>query len=65
VAQGNPNLSKFVELIGAAGLTNSVSSTTEALTIFAPTNAAFDALGADTLAALERDPAALAKVCLS
>jgi hypothetical protein len=63
-AQGNPDLSTLVKLIEAAGLADVVGSATDAYTIFAPTNAAIEALGNETLAALGEDKEALTKVCL-
>jgi uncharacterized surface protein with fasciclin (FAS1) repeats len=59
VAAASGDLSTFVELAGAAGLDATLRDTAQTFTVFAPSNAAFAALGADALAALRADPAAL------
>jgi uncharacterized surface protein with fasciclin (FAS1) repeats len=43
-------------------MTSALTTTKDAYTIFAPTNAAIDSLGADKLAALENDLPLLTKV---
>ncbi len=48
IAASNPNFSILVEAVKAAGLVETLSGSTE-LTVFAPTNAAFEALPKGTL----------------
>jgi len=55
VAAGNPDFATLVELVTAAGLGETLSGTGP-FTVFAPTNEAFAAVPADTLAALAADP---------
>ena len=55
IAAGNPDFSTLVELVTAAGLGETLSGTGP-FTVFAPTNEAFAAVPADTLAALAADP---------
>ena len=50
--RANPNLSTFVGLVEKAGLQSQFTGT-EQLTVLAPTNAAFDAVGASQMRALE------------
>lgn len=59
VAAASADLSTFVALARTAGLDSVLADTARTLTVFAPSNAAFDALGPDALAALRADPAAL------
>ena len=59
VAAANPSLSTFASLVDDAGLADALRDTAQVLTVFAPSNAAFDALGPDALAALRTDPNAL------
>ena len=59
VASAATDLTTFVALARTAGLDSVLADTARSLTVFAPSNAAFDALGADDLAALRADPAAL------
>ncbi len=59
VAAANPSLTTFIDLVDAAGLADALRDTSQVLTVFAPSNAAFNALGAVALAALRDDPAAL------
>ncbi len=59
VASASADLSTFVALARTAGLDSVLADTARTLTVFAPSNAAFDALGEDALAALRADPAAL------
>lgn len=63
IAASNPELSTLVIAIEAAGLVETLSSPGQ-LTVFAPTNAAFDALPAGTLEALLEDEEALRNVLL-
>jgi len=55
IAAGNPDFSTLVELVTAAGLGETLSGSGP-FTVFAPTNEAFAAVPADTLAALQADP---------
>lgn len=50
--RANPNLSTFVGLVEKSGVAAQLTGT-EQLTVLAPTNAAFDAVGASQLRALE------------
>ncbi len=59
VASSSADLTTFVALARTAGLDSVLTDTSQVITVFAPSNAAFDALGADALAALRADPAAL------
>lgn len=59
VASTSADLSTFVDLARASGLDVVLRDTSRTLTVFAPSNAAFAALGADALAALRADPVAL------
>jgi len=61
IAAGNPDFSTLVELVTAAGLGETLSGSGP-FTVFAPTNEAFAAVPADTLAALQADPSALTDV---
>jgi uncharacterized surface protein with fasciclin (FAS1) repeats len=57
-AESNPQLSSFVDDLELAGLTDPLN-TAEALTVFAPTNAAFEAAGEadpDGMEAMMADP---------
>jgi len=60
VASGNDDLSTLVSLVEAAGLVDALSA--DDLTVFAPTNDAFAALGDDVLALLESDTELLTQV---
>ena len=59
IAAASADLTTFVALARGSGLDAVLRDTARTLTVFAPSNAAFDALGADALAALRADPAAL------
>lgn len=61
IAAANPDLSTLVELVTQAGLVETLSGEGP-FTVFAPTNAAFEALDADTLAAVAADPDLLTAV---
>lgn len=52
---GNENLTAFADAVGEAGLTETVLTTGGPYTVFAPDNAAFEALGNETLAGLSND----------
>jgi uncharacterized surface protein with fasciclin (FAS1) repeats len=60
-ASHNPLLTKLVAAVGAANLGDTLNSQ-KAITVFAPYDPAFDALGADKFAALAKDPATLAPI---
>ena len=60
-ASHNPLLTKLVAAVGAASLGDTLNSQ-KAITVFAPYDPAFDALGADKFAALAKDPATLAPI---
>ena len=55
IAAGNPDFSTLVELVKAAGLAETLSGDGP-FTVFAPTNAAFSKVPADTLQQLQADP---------
>ncbi len=55
IAAGNPDFSTLVAALSAAGLVETLSAEGE-YTVFAPTNAAFEALPAGTVDALLADP---------
>lgn len=55
IAAGNEDFSTLVSLVTAAGLADALSGPGP-FTIFAPTNAAFAKVPADTIAALQADP---------
>lgn len=58
VAEANPQLGTLARLLDVSGLGATLADTAATYTLFAPTDAAFDALGADAVAALEADSAA-------
>src|SRR4051794_27186964 len=60
-ASHNPLLTKLVAAVGAANLGDTLNSQ-KAITVFAPYDPAFDALGADKFGALAKDPATLAPI---
>lgn len=60
-ASNNPALSTLVAAVGAAGLGDTLNSA-DGVTVFAPANAAFDAIPKKDLNALLADKAALTKV---
>jgi uncharacterized surface protein with fasciclin (FAS1) repeats len=62
-AAANPNLSLFVAAVNRAGLTTALNASTTLLTVFAPTNAAFNAAGfADVAAINAADPVVLGNI---
>jgi uncharacterized surface protein with fasciclin (FAS1) repeats len=66
VALADPdNFSTLVTALTAADLVTTLSSETETFTVFAPTNAAFEKIDADTLSALLADVDALTNVLLT
>jgi uncharacterized surface protein with fasciclin (FAS1) repeats len=58
---GNPQFSLLDQLVRDAGLVDTLSGDGP-VTLFAPTNAAFDALSADAVARLRSDPELIARV---
>ncbi len=60
---GNPELSTLTSAIEAAGLTGELTSA-KLVTVFAPNNAAFEALPAGVFEELQADPAKLKDVLL-
>lgn len=60
-AVATPELSTLVSLVTTAGLANTLA-TTENITVFAPTNAAFEKVDADVLAAIGDNPEVLSAV---
>mgnify|MGYP001142699324 CR=1 FL=1 len=61
-ARKNPGLSTLVAALEATGLDDTLSASTGTFTVFAPSNAAFLALGSDTVNALLDDPDALSEI---
>lgn len=65
VAEANGNFTILLELLDTANLTATLDDEDGTFTVFAPTDAAFEALGEETLAALRAtEPEALAQVLL-
>jgi|GEM_PF-6988937 len=62
IAAGNPDFSILAGLVEEAGLAGVLDSEKAKLTVFAPPNAAFEALGEETLAAVAGDPELLLSV---
>jgi transforming growth factor-beta-induced protein len=62
VAAGNENFSKLVGLLQSTGLDAVLADTSTEFTVFAPSNAAFDAVDDATLNALAQDADALTEV---
>jgi uncharacterized surface protein with fasciclin (FAS1) repeats len=58
VVTRTPELSTLAALVDAAGLRETLADADAALTLFAPSDAAFEALGADALGALRGNPEA-------
>ena len=56
LASVSPRLSTFAALVEAAEVDAILRDTAQVFTVFAPSNSAFDALGAETLDALRSDP---------
>ncbi|GAB2594379.1 fasciclin domain-containing protein [Pseudactinotalea suaedae] len=63
-ASNNPELSTLVELVGLAGLGDTLNNTDD-ITVFAPANAAFAALPAETVEAVQADPEGLLTTVLT
>ena len=59
-----PRFSTLVAAVKAAGLVSTLRDMSKQYTIFAPTNAAFAALGQSTINALLKDPATLKSILL-
>jgi len=64
IAQSNEDFSTLVTAVEAAGLSGALGHSGDIYTLFAPTNAAFAALGSDTIDALLADPGALRNILL-
>lgn len=64
VAAGNPDFSILAAAVQAAGLDGALGHAGDTYTVFAPTNAAFEALGQDTIDALLADPETLRDILL-
>ncbi len=64
VASGNANFSLLVEAVQRAGLVNALSDANATLTVFAPTNAAFEAAGYNSAAIANETPSVLADILL-
>lgn len=65
LAVATEDLSTLVSALQAAGLDSILADDSETFTVFAPTNAAFEALGEEALAGLLDDPDALSRVLLN
>jgi len=63
-ARGNPDFSILVTAIEATGLQGALGHPGDLYTVFAPTNAAFEALGTETIEALLADPDTLREILL-
>jgi transforming growth factor-beta-induced protein len=61
LAASDPNLTTLVSLVQTAGLADTLATTSK-ITVFAPTNAAFDALPRATVARIASNPQTLRKV---
>ena len=64
VAAGNADFSILAAAVKAAGLDGALGHPGDIYTVFAPTNAAFEALGQDTIDALLADPDTLRDILL-
>ncbi|WP_232522305.1 fasciclin domain-containing protein [Marinimicrobium alkaliphilum] len=64
IASGNDDLSTLVTALETAGLVGALADEDADLTVFAPTNAAFDAVGEELLAAILADEDALEAILL-
>jgi branched-chain amino acid transport system substrate-binding protein len=62
VVSGDPRFSTFTELLRSAGFDRDLSSVAPVFTVFAPTDAAFDAMDPDERAAWTDDPGRLASL---
>ncbi len=62
IAAGNPDFSILASLVEQAGIARALDSDHYNLTVFAPTNAAFEALGEETLEAVQTDRRLLRKI---
>ena len=60
----NSNLSMMADLLRQSGVNNMLNENGP-FTLFAPTNAAFDALGGETVARLQADPTLLRQTMLT
>lgn len=64
IAAGNPDFSTLAAAVMATGLDGALGHPGDNYTVFAPTNAAFEALGADTINALLAAPDTLRDILL-
>ena len=64
VASENGSFDTLISLLAATGLDSEVSDPTKTFTVFAPTDAAFAALGQETLTALQGDTETLKNILL-
>lgn len=64
IAAGNPDFSILATAVVAAGLDGALGHAGDIYTVFAPTNAAFEALGQDTIDALLADLETLRNILL-
>jgi len=64
IAASNPDFSILAAAVNAAGLDGALGHPGDIYTVFAPTNAAFEALGQDTIDALLADPETLRNILL-
>ncbi len=64
IAGADSRFSTLVTALGAANLTSALADADASLTVFAPTNAAFDKLPDDVLSSLLDDPTALSSILL-
>lgn len=64
IARGNPDFSTLVAAIEATGLDAALGHPDDTYTVFAPTNAAFAALGEETINTLLNDPDTLRDILL-
>lgn len=64
ITQGNENLSTLVAALDTADLVTTLDDSEGTFTVFAPTNAAFEMLGAENIEALLNDQEALQNVLL-
>ena len=62
IAAGNPDFSILASLVQQAGFDRALGNEHYDLTVFAPTNAAFEALGEETLAAVQADKRLLREI---
>ncbi len=64
IVQSNPDFSTLLAALQATNLVDTLDDVSTNFTVFAPTNAAFEALGEDTLNALLANPTQLSNILL-